>query len=137
MNPFAELNIVAVIVAAVAYFMIGWLWYSPMLFGNLYLKEMHADPKNIKMAGMGITFGTSFVLGVVNAITINVITIGVNAHTAGLGANLGLLLGVGLIVPVVMTDTLYDHRSTKLFLIKVGYNVVGFIAMGAILGAWR
>ena len=137
LNSFAEINFIAVLVAAVAYFLVGWAWYSPMLFGNAYLKEMKLDPKKMKMENMGVIFGASFICGLLTAFVIKAVMIATFADTVFLGANIGVLLSVGLIGTNAMNDALYDNHSTKLFFIKVGYNVLGFIVMGAILGAWK
>ena len=136
LNSFAEINFVPVLIAAIAYFMIGWLWYSPMLCGKAYMKELKIDCANMKMENMGVTFGASFICGLLTACVIKTIMVATYATTPYQGANVGLLLSVGLVVTNTLNCSLYDQKSTKLFLINSGYNVVGFIAMGAILGVW-
>jgi hypothetical protein len=59
-----------------------------------------------------------------------------NASTAARGASLGVLMWIGFVAPTIYTNYIYEMRSNTLFLINVGYVLVGFILMGAILGAW-
>jgi len=48
MLAFPEINFVAVVVAAVAYFVLGWVWYSPEVFGKAWMKELKISAKDIK-----------------------------------------------------------------------------------------
>ena len=137
LSSFAEINFLAVFVAAVAYFFVGWLWYSPMLFGKLYCKEMKIDPKKTKMDNMGVTFGASFICGFLTAFVIQAIMISTFSNSAYLGINTGILLSIGLIGTNSLNDALYANSTMRLFLLKLGYNVAGFIVMGAILGGWK
>jgi len=63
MLPAIDLNYWAVLVSAVASMVIGALWYSPILFGNIWMNLMKIDPKNIdkmKDKGMGKYYFTAF-----------------------------------------------------------------------------
>ena len=41
------MNYLAVFVAAVVVFIIGYLWYSPFLFGNLWMKLSNISIKDV------------------------------------------------------------------------------------------
>ena len=43
-----DINYWAVLVAAIAQFVIGMAWYSPMLFGKTWMKEMGLTDKDMK-----------------------------------------------------------------------------------------
>ena len=73
-NLFDYINWISVLIATVAYFMLGWLWYSKMLFATKwigYLKIDVNDPNAKK--GMGLMFGGSFVLMFVQSLAIAII----------------------------------------------------------------
>ncbi len=45
-----QINYWAVVLAAVAAFVVGALWYSPLLFGKLYMKVRGMNPSaDVKM----------------------------------------------------------------------------------------
>ena len=43
---FHHLNLLAVLVAAVSTMLVGFLWYSPVLFAKPWMKEMGYDPND-------------------------------------------------------------------------------------------
>ena len=57
----------------------------------------------------------------------------------GEGAPVGLLTGflLGFVATVQLTGALFTKQSMKLFAINTGYQLVCYLAMGAILGAWQ
>ena len=49
MHLLAHFSVAAFIVSALVYFLIGWLWYSKVLFGKLYVfKDCGQDLFNAK-----------------------------------------------------------------------------------------
>ena len=58
----ASLNWLAIIVAALASFAIGSLWYSPVLFGKVWQRETGITDEKAKSANMGKIMGLAFVL---------------------------------------------------------------------------
>lgn len=59
-----------VIVAALASFVFGWLFYSPLLFGNVWLKYSGIDKNKAKKShskGMGGKLLTNFIASMITA----------------------------------------------------------------------
>ena len=57
----ADLNLWAVLVAAVSGFVLGGLWYSPVLFGRAWQREAGLSDEQLKGTNMVFVFGLSFV----------------------------------------------------------------------------
>jgi hypothetical protein len=57
-----EYNIWAVLTAAVSGFVLGGLWYSPLLFAKAWQREAGISDEQLKSANMGLVFGLAFVL---------------------------------------------------------------------------
>lgn len=131
---FAEINWLSVIVATLAAFAIGGLWYSPVLYGKAWQKEIKLSDEEIKQANMGMIFGSSFVLNFVSAIVLELF-IGSQA-TWSFGLIAGLFVGIGWIATSLGTNYLFARKSLKLFFIDAFYFIVYFAVMGIILGAW-
>ncbi|MCG3153559.1 MAG: hypothetical protein DKINENOH_00149 [bacterium] len=128
----------AVLVAALVYFVLGGLWYSPVMFAKPWMALVGTSEEAIKQKGGA---AKAYLVGIVCALIIAfVLAIFVEQHpTANLftGAQTGLMAGLGLVAMTAFTTSTFEGRPLKLFLIDAGYNVVGFILAGAILGAWR
>jgi hypothetical protein len=55
----------------------------------------------------------------------------------GFGLFAGFAAGLGWVMMSLGVIYLFEQRSLKLWLINGGYQVVGYTAMGGILGAWK
>jgi len=131
-------NYLAVIVAAVVYWLLGAVWFG-MIFGNQWMKLEHISEEQVasmKGAAVAVPYIVSFLTGVVIAFVLAQLCAWRNASTAARGASLGVLLWLGIVAPVTYTTNMYEMRPTNLFLINEGYVLVGLLVMGAILGAW-
>jgi hypothetical protein len=131
---FSEISWVSVLVATVVSFALGSAWYSPVLFGKIWQKELGLSNENISSSSMAKIFGTAFLLSFIGAAFLD-IYIGKDS-TAWSGMRAGLLVSVVWISTALGVNYLFARKSLKLFLIDAGYFVVFFVVMGAILGAW-
>lgn len=134
-SAFAQLHWLAVITATVLAFVIGGLWYSPVLFGKGWMAENNLTPELVGKRNQGIVFGASFVLLLFAAVVLAMF-LG-NKATAVTGLAAGLLVGVGWIATSLGVLYLFEARSLRLFAINAGYLIVTFAVMGTILGAWH
>ena len=57
----ATLNIWAILLASLIGFAVGALWYSPLLFATVWMREAGLDEEKIKSANMPKIFGLSFI----------------------------------------------------------------------------
>ena len=140
MQNFDYLNWPAIAVAALAYFALGSLWYSPLLFVKKwigYLKIDVNDPNAKK--GMGLMFGGSFLLMFLQCLAIAIIAerIGIRGNGWMSGLKLGALTGCCLCAATVGVNYLYEKKPLGLFLINGGYAVVGNIIAAIIICCWE
>lgn len=135
MNPFPEINFVAVLLAGLAYFFLGSLWYVPQVFGTAWMKELKIKPSDVKKDKMVLSLGGSLCSELLGAVVLAAILAASNAKTACLGSTGGLLVGIGFVGTTMLTNYLYEDRSAKLFWINAGYHIVAFVLMGAIIGS--
>jgi len=128
-------NYLAVIVCAVVYWLIGGVWFG-VIFGRQWMTLEKLSEEQAKGMNPTVPYIVSFVLGLLIAFVLAQLCAWRNATTAARGASLGVLLWLGIVAPVTYTTNMYEMRPTNLFLINEGYVLVGFLVMGAILGAW-
>lgn len=133
-TSFAEINWLSVIVATLAAFAIGGLWYSPVLFSKAWQRENKLSDQEIKEANMALIFGSSFLLNFISAVVLELF-IGKQADVLT-GLLAGLFVGLGWVATSLGTTYLFARKSLNLFIIDAGYFIVYFAVMGIILGAW-
>lgn len=131
----STLNLAAIVVAAGTTFLLGGLWYSPILFARSWMREAGLSEEQTRQAGMGRVFGLSALAALVMAFNLAAF-IGAKA-SFGFAVFAGLAAGLGWVAMSVGVLYLFERRSFRLWLINGGYLVVAYTAMGAILGAWR
>lgn len=132
----STLNLWAVLVAALASFAIGSIWYSPMLFANKWQKTVGLTMDDLQNANMGKLMGLSFFYSLIMAFCLGMFLNDPSIGTS-MGAFYGFLTGFGWIFFVIATSAMYEQRPFSYVLISGGHWVVTFTIMGAILGAWK
>jgi len=129
-------NYLAVIVAAIAYWVLGALWYG-VLFSKPWMALEHMTEEQVKSMNPVLPYVITLVVNVLIAYSLAQICIWRNADTAGRGASVGVLLWIGFVGPVTFTTYMYEMRSKELFAINQFFPLAGFVLMGGILGAWK
>ncbi len=132
----ANVNYLAVLVAAIAHFLLGSVWYSPVMFLRDWVDDNGFDTnRKPGINSMLKIFVTSFLMYGAMAIVLATV-IGTGAEFKD-GVNMGLYIGLGLIATSTAAHYVYENKSLRLFLINAGYGVAGMVIMGAIVGAWQ
>jgi len=137
-----SLNWLAILVAAVVTMILGFLWYSPLLFAKAWTREMGYDLNDkAKMDEMrksaGPAYAGSFVASLISAFTLALILHGMRAESLHFGIMASFHIWLGFVATVQFTGALFAKQSMKLFAINTGYQLVCFLAMGAILVLWK
>ncbi|WP_448520736.1 DUF1761 domain-containing protein [Schleiferia thermophila] len=132
----STLNWFAVIVAALSNFLIGGLWYSPLLFGKVWMKENNFSDDDLKKGNMAKIFGLTFLFSIVMAFNLGMFLNDANTSTSW-GAIAGFLAGFGWVAMSIFTIGQFERKSAKYMLIHGGYVTISFIVMGLIIGIWR
>src|SRR5580704_3095387 len=128
-------NYAAVFVSALAYWVLGALWYG-FLFAKPWMVLEHLSEEQIKSMNPVLPYLITLALNLLIAFVLAQICIWRSANTAARGAALGILLWIGFVGPVTFTNYMYELRPLPLFAINEFYSLVGLCLMGAILGAW-
>jgi len=129
----ASIQWIAVIVAAIAGFPLGALWYGP-LFGKAWMAETGITTERAKQANMVKIYGTTLLLNLVIATSLAMF-IGPAADLQN-GLFAGFMAGFTFVAAAFGITYLFEFRSFRLWAINAGFQVVVFTVMGAILGIW-
>ncbi|NBU36189.1 MAG: DUF1761 domain-containing protein [Bacteroidetes bacterium] len=139
-----KINILAVLVAVVANFILGSIWYMP-LFGKVWGKEMGYDPnmkpdKKVMMKGMAFMVIGNFLFAWVLAWTMAGWQFIPGANEMGPlvnALNSAIFLWLGFYVPGNLTNTVWEKKSWKLFGINAGYQLASLLVVAFILSYWK
>jgi uncharacterized protein DUF1761 len=128
-------NYAAIFVAAIAYWLLGAVWYG-VLFSKPWMALENMSIEQAKSMNPVLPYVITFVLNLLIAYSLAQICIWRNANTMGRGASVGVLLWIGFVGPITFTTYMYEMRPKELFAINEFYPLAGLVLMGAIIGAW-
>lgn len=141
--PNIEINYLAILIAVVANFILGFIWYTP-LFGKVWGKEMGFDmtqkpPAGALVKGMVIMIIGNFLMAYVFAHFIAVW----NPATWGLAPTeipvvpraltAAFFTWIGFFVPMDLNTVAWEMKSWKLFFINTSYHLLALIVVALIL----
>jgi hypothetical protein len=136
-----HVNYLAVLVCGVIIFMLGGLWYSPLLFAKKWMALMGFTEDHITKAmantSMAAQYASVFFCGMITSLVMAVIVNQWPDPSALHGALVGALCWLGFAGATSYGTSLFSMKPKQLWLINSGYNLVCFVIAGAILGAWR
>jgi hypothetical protein len=133
--PSKSINHLAVWVGAIVFFMWGYVWYN-VLFKSQTMAMM-------SQAGgpMSPTSPTPYIVGFLMALVLSYGTAIALAdstqHTASHGVSFGLFMGVIFYAGTTLTSTLFSLRPLSGWLLNIGWALIGFALVGAIVGGWK
>jgi hypothetical protein len=136
---FADINLLMVLIVTVITFLIGWLWYSPLLFGNAWVKAMNLSKSDIKKAkekGMGKTILVGFIAELVMIYVLAFFVAGLGAATFMAGLKIGFMIWLGFIATIMIGGMLWEGKSFELYAINVLHRLVTIIIAGGLLAIW-
>lgn len=135
---FSHINWLAVIVAAIVYFMIGGLWYSKALFGPTWASLLKIDMNDANAKkGVGAIMFYSFIMMLFTVIGLAILVTRIDVVLLSGAIKLGLVTGLLIAVTSVSISFVYEKKPTALYFITGGYLLVGNIAAAIILVLWR
>ena len=136
---FPIVNNVAVFVAGVVIFLLGGLWYSPVMFAKRWVALIGKSEEELKAnaGNMPLSYVFVFLCGLVTAWIMAIVVGNFSPATAVDGALIGALCWLGFAGATSFGTALFSGKPKALWLIDSGFNLVAFAIAGTILAAWR
>ena len=135
----ANINWLAVIIAAVAAWLIGAVWYS--VFSKQWLAAQGKTLASAKkeQAAKGSAAFVPFVLVFVADLIMAIMLYGIMTHVGPFTVRAGLISGAliwfGFVITAIGTNYAFQGRKPMLTVIDGGYWLAVLLVIGAILGA--
>jgi hypothetical protein len=133
------INYLAVVVAAVAAYAVGAIWYSPVGFGKQWMKMMNLHKDDMRK--MPLTATQAYVLGFFFTLLTAyifahfVVLVGAKGVAGTLTLAFWVWLGFGF--TTLAHGWLYEGKSLKLFLFNAAHLLVALFAMALVFGWWQ
>ncbi len=148
---YPPINWLAVLVAAIVIFVLGGLWYSPILFAKRWIalqgrteEQMRAQAAS---ANMPLLYAGAVVTSLLIAFTLALILGHIGRDPAmaqpdgGISAAHGAIIGfvswLGFAASTSYATATFSGKPKQLWLIDTAYNLVSFVLAGIILAVWR
>jgi len=133
-----DINWLAVLVAAIAYFALGALWYSKVLFVNKWLAYTKIDVKNPDASkGIGQIMLMSFIWTIITCIGLAILSARFDLDFWQSGLKLGSVTGICFGMAAISISYLYEKRPMGLHFINGGYTLLGNIIAAIIICCWK
>lgn len=132
----SDVDYLAVLLGVIASFVIGFVWYEPRVFGEIWRKGVGLSKKEMESPeGMGRIMGLTALFSAVSTIFLAAILIGLGTTNAGEGALNGAIIGFMIVGLRLAVHNNFAKKGLDHSLIEVGYDVLVMAVQGAIIGA--
>ena len=133
MELLSSLNWIAIVAAAVVYFVLGALWYSPLMFAKPWMKALNKTAEDFDDPNP-LIYLYSFVLQFLGVASLALLITAMGVDTILNGGIIGFGAGAGLVFTLSGATGLFMDENMALHVINNGYHVAGLTVSGLILG---
>lgn len=157
-----KINFVALLLSAIVTLVIGFIWYSPKVFGTIWMKENNLTQEELRKGNMLKIFGLTYIFSLMITMTLMSLTIhqsgaigmvggpplmdsakpsfaafmadyGMAYRTFKHGALHGFMSGLFFAFPLIGINGLFERKSWKYIFIHTGYWLITLTLMGGIV----
>jgi hypothetical protein len=132
LSAISNINWWAVLVAWVIHVVLSLVWFQPFLFGKVWVKLSRKDMDPAKQ-----WFPVGLLAHLVCIFALAVIVNLADARTVAEGITLGLLVSICFIGAILSGELVWEKIPFKLFLIRLGDQMLTLSLAGVILDLWR
>ena len=131
---FFDVNWIAVIGAALCGFLVGGIWYGPIM-GKKWMGAVGLSQEEIQQGSTGKLYAAAFAFSLISSWTL-AHTFATYAVELSFSVKVLTSLGValGFLIPAIGTNYLFSQRSKTLFMIDAMYWLLFYTAMGVVHG---
>lgn len=132
-----KINLLSLVLATLTPMIMGFVYYHKALFGNAWMASIGLTEEKIKEANMGVTMGVSLVMSFLIAFFMTNFCNGEGQEgvfdTYAHGATHGAIISIFFVIPIFITNGLFEQKSWTNMLINAGYWLITLSIVGAIV----
>ncbi len=129
---FAGTNWLGVVVCVVVALIVGFVWYSRMLFLNPWLAGMGKGPEFVQRPNP-MNYVIMIVGAFVTALFLDFLIRIMGASGAAGGALAGVIVWLGFVATTSASNAVFSGRGWKVWGIEAGNHLVTLVLMGIVL----
>ena len=133
----SDVDYLAVALGVIASFVIGFVWYEPRVFGEMWRRGVGLTKKQMENPeNMGRTMALTALFSLISTVFFAALLIGLGTDSAGEGALHGSVIGFTILGLRMAIHNNFAMKSLDHSLIEAGYDVLVLAVQGAIIGAF-
>ncbi len=133
-----HINYLAVLVSGVAIFMLGGLWYSPVLFAKKWMALQGRSGEDMSGGGnMAVNYVQVFLCGLITAWVLAIVIEFLPVLDVMRAVKLAILCWLGFAAATSYGTAIFSMKPKALWAIDSALYLVSFIIAAVILAAWR
>lgn len=133
-----SMNLWPILVSTIVAFGVSALWYSPILFGNEWMRLSGISEKDMPgKEGVWKLYVIQLIITLVMFTVMGFLISATGSRTVSDGVFLALLLWLGFSLVSAVGRTLWQRVPLKMLLIVELCTLITWLVGGAIIGAWR
>jgi len=134
----ADVNLFAVAVSGVIFFVLGGLWYAAVLSKPWHRGlALSPEQKDAQERNFPVALSAHFACGLIASFILANIIVWSGATTFAEGLYIGALIWLGFAFTLNLISLMFERRATSTFLINASFYLVAFGLIGGILALWR
>lgn len=130
-------NLLAIVIAALIPMFMGFIYYHPKVFGKAWMDSLGLNEEDLKKGNMGVILGISLVMSILLSMfmLVNVDGPGQEGEfdTFKHGVFHGVLIGIMVAMPVLVTNGLFERKNLKNLAINTLYWIITIGLMGGVI----
>ena len=134
-----SVNWASMAIATIIPMVVGFIYYNPKVFGNVWMKSLGITEEDIKKQNMAKTYGIAIVMSFILSYFLMNFNNSPGQEgefdTFQHGAFHGLVLTIFIAMPILMTNGLFELKNLKNIFINIGYWLITLVLMGGVLDA--
>jgi hypothetical protein len=138
-DTLGDVNWLAIIVAALIYFALGALWYSPVFLGKPWMRATGMETEETEGGPGPAIYIAPFLGYLISAIATGMLAVATGSTTVGDGVVLGLVVGLGYSAVLTGVTAVFSPKMPAPFTwfwITASYNLLGLVIAGILVAVW-
>jgi hypothetical protein len=134
----SAINWLAVVIGTAIYFILGAVWFAPITpIGKAWMEAAAYESPTSGALSTNAFYVIPLVTCLVMVTALALLAEAIGVASLGDGVVLGLVVGVGIAIPLLLTTAAFEFKKPRPFtwgIIDASYHAVGLAIAGAIIG---
>lgn len=132
MLPFGDVNVLSVLLASAINMIVGSMWYSPSVFGKMWMNAAKVPEREVTEAEMRKSLLMAFGNNAVMTYFLGLLLVMTGANDVRTVIGTVLVTAVATIIPYETSAILWEKRVPDLMVVNAGFSIVSMLISGLV-----